>query len=190
MHFLKIDVEGHERAVISGADWQRHRPMVVVIEATKPEEWDHLLLENGYDRVLDDGINYVYVAREHRGLRERLLRPVTFCDQFVPHEWMRRVDAVRRMFHRFGVPHVAADLLGAGKRRPSRGERAAAEQLAELFTRREDLIRLFAPEAEIDHDALLTSAIEVPVEADGDIGSIVDVRPALRSLRDGLRARR
>ena len=35
--FLKIDVEGAERAVLLGGDWQRFRPKVVVAEE-KPDE--------------------------------------------------------------------------------------------------------------------------------------------------------
>jgi FkbM family methyltransferase len=34
--FLKIDVEGAESAVLIGADWERYRPRVLVIEAIAP----------------------------------------------------------------------------------------------------------------------------------------------------------
>ena len=48
--FLKIDVEGAEREVLLGGDWQRFRPKVVVLEALAPvtmapawEAWEPLL---------------------------------------------------------------------------------------------------------------------------------------------------
>jgi FkbM family methyltransferase len=41
--FLKVDVEGHEREVLLGADWSAFRPRVIVIEATFPERWQGLL---------------------------------------------------------------------------------------------------------------------------------------------------
>lgn len=34
VHFLKIDVEGAEAKVISGADWIHHRPWILVINST------------------------------------------------------------------------------------------------------------------------------------------------------------
>ena len=47
--FLKIDVEGAEKDVLLGGDWNRYRPRVIVIEAITPgsdraawEEWEPL----------------------------------------------------------------------------------------------------------------------------------------------------
>lgn len=66
--FISIDVEGHEKAVIEGGDWERWRPYVLVIEATKPlttipsyEDWEPLLLESNYQFVRFDGLNRYYV---------------------------------------------------------------------------------------------------------------------------------
>jgi FkbM family methyltransferase len=36
IHFLKIDVEGAESAVLSGIDLMRLRPWIIVVEATEP----------------------------------------------------------------------------------------------------------------------------------------------------------
>src|SRR5262249_31542777 len=36
VHFLKVDVEGFELQVLRGNDWTRHRPWIVVVEATLP----------------------------------------------------------------------------------------------------------------------------------------------------------
>lgn len=71
IHFLKIDVEGHEKAVLEGMDFKRFRPWILVIEAVEPnthtptyEAWEHLVLGSEYEFVLADAINRFYVARE------------------------------------------------------------------------------------------------------------------------------
>lgn len=73
IHFLKIDVEGGEERVLRGADFNRHRPWIVVVEATQPmsqtpdhERWEHLLVDNGYIFAWFDGLNRFYVAQEYQ----------------------------------------------------------------------------------------------------------------------------
>src|SRR5690349_4780261 len=53
--FLKIDVEGAEKDVIAGGDWDRYRPGIVVVEAVAPltgapawASWEGLLTRQGY----------------------------------------------------------------------------------------------------------------------------------------------
>lgn len=82
VHFLKIDVEGAEAAVLAGADFARHRPWIVVIESTLPltgipshGDWEHMLLSHGYRFALDDGLNRYYVSDEHADLCERFGEP-------------------------------------------------------------------------------------------------------------------
>jgi FkbM family methyltransferase len=65
--FLKIDVEGHEREVIAGADWANYRPRILCIEATEPgtdtpawDGWDYLVIAAGYDFIEFDGLNRWY----------------------------------------------------------------------------------------------------------------------------------
>jgi FkbM family methyltransferase len=77
--FLKIDVEGAERDVLAGGDWQRFRPKVVVLEALAPvtmtpswEPWEPLLTRNSYRFAFFDSLNRYYVAEEHAALAERL----------------------------------------------------------------------------------------------------------------------
>jgi FkbM family methyltransferase len=76
IHFLKIDVEGAEKAVIEGCDFKRFRPWVILVEAVEPlgetptyAAWEPLLLDAGYDFCTADPLNRWYVARERRGPR-------------------------------------------------------------------------------------------------------------------------
>jgi FkbM family methyltransferase len=88
--FMSIDVEGHEREVLEGADWRQYRPRVVVIEATRPHttetthhQWEHLLLAADYLFACFDGLNRYYVRREDQQLISRLAVPVNYFDDFV-----------------------------------------------------------------------------------------------------------
>ena len=65
--WLKIDVEGWEAQVIRGGDWEKFRPTIVVVEATKPmtaipshDEWEQLLFGVGYELLEFDGLNRWY----------------------------------------------------------------------------------------------------------------------------------
>ena len=77
--FLKVDVEGAEAEVLAGADWQRWRPRVVVVEAVTPGsmaeswgDWEPLLVQHRYAFGLFDGLNRFYVAEEEIALASRL----------------------------------------------------------------------------------------------------------------------
>lgn len=90
VHFLKIDVEGEEAGVIRGGDWAKHRPWIVVVEATAPtsqkpshEEWEPILLSHDYRFAYWDGLNRFYVAEEHADLMSAFLTPPNVFDDFV-----------------------------------------------------------------------------------------------------------
>lgn len=79
--FLKIDVEGAEAEVLAGGDFKRFRPKVIVAEAVAPgsgepawQEWEPLLLAQGYRFALFDTLNRFYVAEEHPVIFDRLPR--------------------------------------------------------------------------------------------------------------------
>lgn len=90
IHFLKIDVEGFEQAVLQGMDFARFRPWVVVVEATRPNstqevhgQWESLLTHAHYEFVYADGLNRFYLANEHAALAARFRYPPNVFDDFV-----------------------------------------------------------------------------------------------------------
>lgn len=93
--FLKIDVEGHETEVIHGADWQRWRPRVVLVEATEPHRWEPRLLESGYHFANFDGLNRYFIRHEDRDLAGRLATPANVLDDFAPFEYLRPIHELR-----------------------------------------------------------------------------------------------
>jgi FkbM family methyltransferase len=91
IHFLKIDVEGAEHLVLRGADFDRFRPWIVLVEATHPttqqpsrDAWEETLLNAGYDFAYFDGLNRFYVAKEHSELSKLIAVPPNVFDDFVP----------------------------------------------------------------------------------------------------------
>jgi len=105
--FLKVDVEGAEPEVLSGNDWSRWRPRVVVVEATDPwsyqqthARWEPQLLAAGYLFASFDGINRFYARSEEPDLLTRLA-PASVLDNFVS-ENLNRVEGY--------VRHLEADL--------------------------------------------------------------------------------
>jgi FkbM family methyltransferase len=77
--FLKIDVEGAEKAVLEGNDWTRWRPRILVIEATVPgtyipawDDWEPDLLKQGYLFAGFDTLNRYFVRTEEAELIDKL----------------------------------------------------------------------------------------------------------------------
>lgn len=69
--FLKIDVEGYEREVLLGLDFEKYHPLVIAVEATVPgtdipdwERWESIILSNSYRFEHFDGLNRFYTYRE------------------------------------------------------------------------------------------------------------------------------
>ncbi|MGI4745395.1 MAG: FkbM family methyltransferase, partial [Janthinobacterium lividum] len=91
IHFLKIDVEGAERAVLEGADLVSFRPWIILAEATAPLStrethalWEPLLVAVDYVFVWFDGLNRYYVARERLdALKPSFRTPPNVFDDFL-----------------------------------------------------------------------------------------------------------
>ena len=67
IEFCKIDVEGYEKNVLLGYDFVNFRPKIFCIESTLPgssipsyNEWEYILLENGYKFGFQYVINRYY----------------------------------------------------------------------------------------------------------------------------------
>ena len=101
VHVLKIDAEGAETDIIRAADWDRHRPELLVIESSDPytnirneQEWHAVLAANRYDFVYFDGINDFWIREESPHLREFFKVPINVLDFFTPYH--AQLEAVKQ----------------------------------------------------------------------------------------------
>jgi FkbM family methyltransferase len=90
IHFLKIDVEGFEQAVIDGMNFFLYRPWILVIECISPVsieemnfQWETTILSNNYTLAYLDGLNRFYVAKEHSYLIDSFKYPPNVFDDFI-----------------------------------------------------------------------------------------------------------
>jgi FkbM family methyltransferase len=148
IHFLKIDVEGGECAVLRGADFARFRPWIVVVEATAPMsrrethgEWEPILLAAAYRFVYFDGLNRFYVAAErHAALAGAFATPPNVFDDFIR---VGDVESVRRL----ADAQAQAAAFMARAREADRDAAAAAARGAESVQLQQALIALQAEHA-------------------------------------------
>lgn len=90
IHFLKVDVEGAEERVLRGLALRRHRPWIIVVEATEPLSTDRsdrdlaqYLAVRDYRHVYFDGLNSYFVAAEHEHLAGFFDRPANPLDGYL-----------------------------------------------------------------------------------------------------------
>jgi FkbM family methyltransferase len=85
IHFLKIDVEGFEHAVLQGMDFDTYRPWIVLVEAVwgQVAEWEKLILDHAYTFIYEDGVNRFYLANERPDLRGAFRLPPNVEDGFI-----------------------------------------------------------------------------------------------------------
>jgi FkbM family methyltransferase len=100
IHFLKVDVEGAERAVLQGVDFGKIRPWIILVEATLPNsqeesysDWEPLLLNARYEFAYFDGLNRYYVAGERENLKAAFKTPPSIFDDFIRGD---RLESERR----------------------------------------------------------------------------------------------
>lgn len=110
--FLKIDVEGYEYEVIRSIDFKRHRPKVLVIEATIPNasfpgwqhldsisnfgQWEPVLLDSGYIFAYFDGLNRFYVREEDKGLLDCFQIGLCLWDNYILYPQAFRIEELER----------------------------------------------------------------------------------------------
>jgi FkbM family methyltransferase len=93
IHFLKVDVEGAETAVLRGMDFNKWRPWIVLVEATLPNstepshsDWEPILFAHQYEFLWFDGLNRFYASREKAGeMRQYFLCPPNPFDHYRLH---------------------------------------------------------------------------------------------------------
>jgi FkbM family methyltransferase len=149
LHFLKVDVEGAETAVMAGLNLKRYRPEVILIESTEPYStirhpgpWTDILAAAGYRLAYFDGINDFWVREESA---ERLLPefavPVNVLDGFtrpdprveaLEGEHARAADAAR--FHAESAATAMALLVAAKAETEATRRTAAAAEAAKVET--------------------------------------------------------
>jgi FkbM family methyltransferase len=81
IQFCKIDVEGGEKDVLLGYDFENYRPKVFCIESTLPTTgipchslWEDILLKNDYSFAYQYKINRYYIDTRIKGLRQRFFQ--------------------------------------------------------------------------------------------------------------------
>jgi FkbM family methyltransferase len=89
IHWMKVDVEGMEKAVLDSWGDHRARPWIVLVESTSPMEtkqthalWIDLMLERSYEEVYFDGLNRYFVSAEHVDLKDAFHAPPNIFDRF------------------------------------------------------------------------------------------------------------
>ncbi len=84
IHFLKIDVEGHEESVLRGMDFNKWRPWIILIETpfNRDQEWEKIITDASYRFVQFDGLNSFYLAEEHLNLAGAFETPPSYLDEF------------------------------------------------------------------------------------------------------------
>lgn len=108
VHFLKIDAEGSEDAVLQGFDFQRWRPWILLIESTIPYsqvdssfKWEHLVAHSNYKCAYFDGLSKFFVAQERADLVRHFNAPPNVFDTFISsgeHELERLKKSPRLLF--------------------------------------------------------------------------------------------
>ncbi|WP_189052152.1 FkbM family methyltransferase [Aliidongia dinghuensis] len=152
IHFLKVDVEGFERQVLLGAAFDRFRPWIVLVEATKPnspvstaDQWEDLLLAAGYALVHFDGLNRYYVAAERSELKASFAAPPNIFDGYLTAatvELGHGLEATRRDLEgRLAGTEAQAQELRSELHKSARRLEACAAELAEAETRAQELKR-------------------------------------------------
>ena len=117
--FLKIDVEGAERAVLEGNDWARFRPKVIVAEAVAPitlapawDNWEPILIANGYRFALSDGLNRYYTDADQPAVHALLAgTPPSFKRVAQIGSFSGAIEDTAHPDHRLALVLKGADLV-------------------------------------------------------------------------------
>jgi len=114
---LKVDVEGFEEKVLSGNDWEKFRPSVVLVEATYPESPEvrptsirAFMEQRGYRHVHFDGLNDFYVEHGFPVPNDLTLPPNVF-DRYILRQIVDLREQVASLRHEFESASTYAESL-------------------------------------------------------------------------------
>lgn len=115
IHFLKIDVEGHEAAVLRGIDLKTCRPWIIVVEATIPgtqienyESWEPTILAADYKHVYSDGLNRFYLCNERSELVQAFQFPPNIFDGYITAEVLQVRTTLEQAIKEFHASSLAS----------------------------------------------------------------------------------
>jgi FkbM family methyltransferase len=136
--FLKIDAEGWEGPILRGGNWEKFRPLVLVVEATEPyshipawQDWEpYLTSACSYIFVYFDGLNRFYVRQENRELAEAFAYPPNVLDGFQLYATVRAQQSACE------AQEIMAALSAEVERLSSEVERLSAEVARTVAERR------------------------------------------------------
>ncbi|MBC7605286.1 MAG: FkbM family methyltransferase [Ramlibacter sp.] len=182
VHWLKIDVEGFEAAVLHGWKTSPIRPWTIVIESTAPlsqtpthEAWEAMVLAKGYTYVLSDGLNRFYLSDEHPELARALAAGPNVFDGFQIHEDFWASAAMRE---RFDSSLAAKQAQVEQFRAREQDARVELEALSQRSTEREDALT-----AEL-HSAVKRQEVLLAEFAEKDAAWVERLRSTEQSMRD------
>lgn len=156
IHFMCVDVEGGEAAVLASIDLAQWRPWIIVAEATRPqtdepsyEQWEPALVGAGYRFAMFDGLSRFYVADERWAeLHRSLAAPANPLDDFVPYRMLQLQDELAELHRLLAAERsVAAELraeqadLNDRVTRAELAHAAGAQRSADFASRERQAIR-------------------------------------------------
>jgi FkbM family methyltransferase len=184
VHFLKVDVEGAEEAVLRGNDWGQNRPWIVIVEATKPSSqvdsyrsWEPLLTSANYAFAYADGLNRFYVAAEQKHLAEAFRYPPNIFDGLIrlrEYEAETRAAAAEEAREQFVTKTAAAEAAREQFAAQAAAAEEARDRLAAQAAAAEKARDQFAAQAAEEVTALKACHSEVLARARDGIDALQD----------------
>lgn len=143
--FLKIDVEGFEEEVLKSNDWIKFRPRVLCVEANhRKQDWSKYLENKDYRKVIFDGLNEYYIAKECIKLLDKFADTVTIMSHnalrnhhFV--HWkadLKHMDELRDMTQRQNKYIESVELKNYRLNSNLKSEKFLLKQLVDQLLRR------------------------------------------------------
>jgi FkbM family methyltransferase len=178
IHFMSIDTEGSERAVLESIELSVWRPWVLVVEATTPlttqstrELWEEIVLDAGYQFCMFDGLSCYYVATEHAdSLGDALSYPACPLDDYTTREYRNTAEELHKLIELSqGIPHLVEQVTRWRAQAVTRWATAIATE-TEL-----ENTRIAMDELRGDHQKLLEAHHEFHLECVSLREEIVDI---------------